>query len=217
MDTKERYQAFTHYLQTVPTPLQTELRYNSPFQLLVAVVLSAQCTDKRVNLCTPSLFASFPTARALAEASFEDVFNHIKSISYPKNKTNFLLGTAARLVNEFHEHIPNSVTALQTFPGVGRKTAHVIASILYNQPTLAVDTHVFRVAKRIGLASVGCKTPLMVERALMEQLPLEQVQLANQWILLHGRYICTARKPQCIACPITHFCAYFKENQIHLL
>ncbi|WP_339043964.1 endonuclease III [Cardinium endosymbiont of Tipula unca] len=213
MNKKKRYQAFIAHLLTEPAPRKTELIYDTPFQLLVAVILSAQCTDKRVNICTPSLFALFPTASLLAKASFEEVFDCIKSISYPRNKTNFLIETAKRLVATFQEIIPSSVVALQTLPGVGRKTAHVIASILYNEPTLAVDTHVFRVSKRIGLASHSARPPLMVERELMAGLPVEYVQIANQWILLHGRYTCTARKPKCDQCAITNLCDYFQNNQ----
>lgn len=213
MDAQERYKLFMQHLQEVPDPVPTELVYDTPFQLLVAVILSAQCTDKRVNLCTPELFAAFPTARALKEATFDAVFERIKSISYPRSKTHFLLGTAALLVDRFQECVPASVTDLLSLPGVGRKTAHVLASILYDQPTLAVDTHVFRVAKRMGLASSGCTTPYSVERALTTQLPLEQVTRANRWLLLHGRYVCTARKPQCTTCPVAHFCSYFQKNQ----
>lgn len=214
MNKQKRYQAFIEHLLTEPAASRkTELIYDTPFQLLVAVILSAQCTDKRVNLCTPSLFSLFPTASLLAKASFDEVFDCIKSISYPRNKTNFLIETAKRLVTTFKEIIPSSVVALQTLPGVGRKTAHVMASILYNKPTLAVDTHVFRASKRIGLVSHSARTPLMVERELMEALPVEYVQTANQWILLHGRYTCTARKPKCDQCAITEFCDYFQNNQ----
>ncbi|TDG93366.1 endonuclease III [Cardinium endosymbiont of Culicoides punctatus] len=211
-NTTKRYQAFIKHLRKEPAQRKTELVYNTPFQLLVAVILSAQCTDKRVNLCTPALFSLFPTASLLSKASFDAVFDCIKSISYPRNKTNFLIETAKRLVTTFNETIPSSVEALQTLPGVGRKTAHVIASILYNKPTLAVDTHVFRVAKRIGLAPQSATTPLMVEKELMAHLPIKYIQSANQWILLHGRYICIARKPKCNACPITDFCDYFQNN-----
>lgn len=214
MNKKKRYQAFIEHLLTEPVaPRKTELIYDTPFQLLVAVILSAQCTDKRVNLCTPPLFSLFPTASLLAKASFDEVFDCIKSISFPRNKTNFLIETAKRLVTTFKEIIPSSVVALQTLPGVGRKTAHVMVSILYNKPTLAVDTHVFRVSKRIGLVSQSARTPLMVERELMADLSVEYIQTANQWILLHGRYTCTARKPKCDQCAITDFCDYFQNNQ----
>lgn len=213
MNTKERYKNFTNFLLEAPLPRTTELVYHTPFQLLMAVILSAQCTDQRVNLCTPALFAAFPTAEDLAKASFDQIFYYIKSISYPKNKTKFILGTAQKLITEFQGIIPKSAEKLQTLPGVGRKTAHVILSILYNQPKMAVDTHVFRVSKRIGLACPQANTPLKVEKALMKNLSIDHVQIANQWLLLHGRHICLARKPLCQQCPITRFCNFFQKHK----
>lgn len=213
MDIKERYQAFGRYLQTAPAVAKTELLYATPFQLLVAMVLGAHCTDKRVNSCTPLLFKAFPTADHLAKASFNKVWAYIKSISYARKKTRFLIQMAHQIATVFQHQIPASVTVLQTLPGVGRKTANAIVAILYNKPTLAVDTHVFRVAKRTGLASCMAKTPLMVEKELMAQLPVRYIPIANRWIVLHGRYICTARKPQCARCPLTHFCLYCQNDQ----
>ncbi|WP_243517565.1 MULTISPECIES: endonuclease III [unclassified Candidatus Cardinium] len=213
MNTRERYQAFVKYLQTAPAASKTELIYATPFQLLVAMVLGAQCTDKRVNSCTPLLFARFPTAGHLAKASFNRVLACIKPISYSKKKTRFLIEMAHQLATSFQHKIPSSVAALQTLPGVGRKTANALVAILYNQPIIAVDTHVFRVAKRTGLASCLAKTPLMVEKELMAHLPIQYIPIANRWIVLHGRYICKARKPQCEQCSLTTFCAYYQDNQ----
>ena len=213
MDVKTRYQSFLNHLRSAPALRKTELIYHTPFQLLIAVILSAQCTDKRINLCTPALFQAFPTPEKLSQASFSAVIACIKSITYPKSKTTYLLETARLLVNEFQGVVPDSIAALQTLPGVGRKTAHVVASILYDQPVIGVDTHLFRVAKRIGLASSASKTPFKVEQELMRYLPIEQVQAANQWMLLHGRYICVARNPRCHQCTITNFCNYFQSNQ----
>jgi len=212
MDQKARYQAFFSYLSTVPAPIQTELVYDTPFQLLIAVILSAQCTDIRVNACTPMLFSAFPTAESLSKASFDEVFSCIKSITYPKSKTKYVVSTAKQLVKEFDGQLPTSIDALQRLPGVGRKTAHVVASILYDEAVIAVDTHVFRVAKRVGFVSDRLKTPLMVEKELMTQLPVQYIQIANRWMLLHGRYICKARKPKCHICAIIDWCNYFQNN-----
>jgi len=190
-----------------PLP-KSELNYKNPYQLLVAVILSAQCTDKRVNLTTPAFFKQFPTAKLLAKADFETVFLLIKSISYPNNKAKNLIGMANVLVNEFKNIVPDDVDLLQKMPGVGRKTANVVASVIYNKPTLAVDTHVFRVSARIGFTP-NSKTPLETERELMKLVPLEKVPDFHHWIILHGRYVCTARTPKCSECEINKYCVSF--------
>ncbi|HLF35194.1 MAG TPA: endonuclease III, partial [Cyclobacteriaceae bacterium] len=195
----------------LPEP-ETELEYHDPFQLLVSVILSAQCTDKRVNLVTPALFNKFPEPRRLAVASFEEVFPFIKSVSYPNNKTRHLIAMAQMLVEKFNSRVPSSTEDLQKLPGVGRKTAHVIASVIYNKPVLAVDTHVFRVSRRIGLASEKSRTPLAVERDLVKYIPREMIHNAHHWLILHGRYVCTARKPDCKACGIRKICRFYKIN-----
>lgn len=212
MTKKERYEAFINYfIQHQPDPT-TELLYDNPFQLLVAVILSAQCTDKRVNMATPALFATFPTPQHLAHSSFEEVFPYIKSISYPNNKTKHLLKMAQMLMADFESEVPEEVEDLQKLPGVGRKTAHVVASVLHDQPKMAVDTHVFRVSKRLGLVDESAKTPLAVEQQLVAHLPDEYISKAHHWLILHGRYICLARKPKCASCPLTSFCHYFAET-----
>jgi endonuclease-3 len=209
MSKKERYKAFVAYFsEHQPTPT-TELHYSSAFELLMAVVLSAQCTDKRVNKITPALFVSFPSPYHLAECSVEDVFPYIRSVSYPNSKSKYLVGIARGLVDFFDGKVPVGVADLLRLPGVGRKTAHVIVSVLYGQPAMAVDTHVFRVSKRLGLVSVIATTPLAVERELVMRLPKKYLSRAHHWLILHGRYICTARKPKCSVCPLTRFCRYF--------
>jgi endonuclease III len=208
---KERYKRFLEYFSTHQPQADTELIYDNPYQLLVAVILSAQCTDKRVNIVTPPLFQAFPTPEHLASSNFDEVFNYIRSISYPNNKAKHLLGMAKMLVEDFKSVIPSDVENLQKLPGVGRKTANVIASVIYNQPTMAVDTHVFRVSKRIGLVSQNAKTPLEVERQLIKAIPEEYVPRAHHWLILHGRYICVARRPKCEICPLTDFCKYFEK------
>ena len=211
MTKKERYQyIISYFTENFPAP-ETELNYNNPYELLVAVILSAQCTDKRVNIVTPQLFEKFPTAEHLSYAEFDDVFPLIKSISYPNNKSKHLIGMAKMLVNDFNNEIPNDIKEMQKMPGVGRKTANVILSVIYNQPTMAVDTHVFRVSKRIGLVSKQAKTPLAVENELMKHIPKELVPKAHHWLILHGRYICLARKPKCSECKLAASCKYFKD------
>ena len=211
MTKKERYEAFISYFsQQQPNPT-TELLYEDPFQLLVAVILSAQCTDKRVNMATPALFAAFPTPQHLANSSFEEVFPYIRSISYPNNKTKHLLKMAQMLVADFDGKIPEQVGDLQKLPGVGRKTAHVVASVLHDQPKMAVDTHVFRVSKRLGLVDESAKTPLAVEQQLVTHIPDEHISKAHHWLILHGRYVCLARKPKCETCPLASFCRYFAQ------
>ncbi|WMJ72425.1 endonuclease III [Cytophagaceae bacterium ABcell3] len=212
MRKKERYGKFLSYFtENFPEP-ETELNYTNPYELLVAVILSAQCTDKRVNIVTPPLFERFPEPEAMAKSSVAEIFEYIKSISFPNNKAKHLLGMAQLLVGEFNSQVPASVSDLQKLPGVGRKTANVIASVIFNQPTMAVDTHVFRVAKRIGLVDAKAKTPLEVEKQLVAHIPEELIHKSHHWLILHGRYICKARKPECEKCPLTDFCAYYKKE-----
>lgn len=208
---KERYQAFVAYFATHNPDAQTELNYRNPYELLVAVILSAQCTDKRINQVTPALFERFPEAESLASSSPDEVFAYIRSVSYPNNKAKHLVGMAQKLVNDFGGVVPQSVEDLQKLPGVGRKTANVIASVVYNAPAIAVDTHVFRVANRIGLTD-RAKTPLAVEKQLVKYLPEDTLAIAHHWLILHGRYICLARRPKCEECPITWMCKYYEKE-----
>lgn len=205
---RERYKYILEYFADHQPEAETELHYKDPFQLLVAVILSAQCTDKRVNMITPGLFALLPDAPSMASASIETIFNLISSCSYPNNKAKHLKGMATVLVEEFNGIIPSEIDQLQTLPGVGRKTANVIASVLWNKPVIAVDTHVFRVAGRLGLAP-RAKSPLEVELILTENIPPHQRPLAHHWLILHGRYVCTARKPRCSECEIKQWCDYY--------
>jgi len=214
MTRKERYESFLEYFSKNQPQAETELHYENPYQLLVAVILSAQCTDKRVNIVTPALFEAFPTPEHLANSHFDEVLPYIKSISFMNNKTKHLLGMAKMLVEDFNSEVPESVEDLQKMPGVGRKTANVIASVVYNQPTMAVDTHVFRVSKRLGLVNQNAKTPLEVEKTLIKHIPSEYVHVAHHWLILHGRYVCVARRPKCEECKITDFCRYFEKNKI---
>jgi len=186
----------------------SELTFENPYQLIVAVILSAQCTDKRVNLVTPALFGAYPTPFALAQATPEDVLKYVHSVSYPNSKATHLVGMAQKLVADFGGEVPDDLDALQTLPGVGRKTANVVTSIIYNRPVIAVDTHVFRVARRIGLSSGS--NVLQVEKDLTRGIPAELRPKAHHWILLHGRYVCTAQKPKCRECGISRHCRYFK-------
>ena len=209
----ERYRALVEYFtEHFPEP-ETELHYRSPYELLVAVILSAQCTDKRVNLVTPPLFERFPTAASLARSTPEEVYTYIRSVSYPNNKARHLVGMAQLLTERFGGEVPASVAELQQLPGVGRKTANVVVSVIYNQPAMAVDTHVFRVSHRLGLVAPAAKTPLAVELELVKHLPKDLIAKAHHWLILHGRYICLARRPLCEKCPLTHFCLYFEKNQ----
>lgn len=207
---KERYRAFVEHFSKHQPNAETELHYNNPFQLLIAVILSAQCTDKRINMVTPALFARFPTPQSLADVTSDIVFDYIKSISYPNNKAKHLVGMAKVLLEEFNGVIPSTVEELMRLPGVGRKTANVIASVVFNQPAMAVDTHVFRVSRRIGLTSA--KTVLAVEKDLVKNLPEDKIYIAHHWLILHGRYICVARKPKCSICPLTSFCRFYEKN-----
>lgn len=208
MTKKERYEHFVNYFSKHQPNPETELEYNNPYELLVAVILSAQCTDKRVNMATKDLFKRFPEAESLAEADVEEVFHYISSISYPNNKAKHLVGMAKMLVNDFNNEVPSDIDDLQKMPGVGRKTANVIASVIYNKPTMAVDTHVFRVADRIGLTT-NAKNPLESEKQLVKHLSDDVIPLAHHWLILHGRYVCLARKPKCSECKITSFCKSF--------
>ena len=208
---KDRYKAFVEYFSTHNPEAQTELHYSNPFELLIAVILSAQCTDKRINQITPSLFERYPTPESLAESSVEEVFTYIRSVSYPNNKAKHLVGMAQKLRDEFAGVVPETVEDLIKLPGVGRKTANVISSVVYDKPAMAVDTHVFRVSNRLGLTT-RATTPLAVEKQLVKFLPTETIKIAHHWLILHGRYICLARKPKCDICPITHFCKYFEQT-----
>ena len=190
---------------------ETELHYETPFQLLVAVILSAQCTDKRVNMVTPALFRAYPDAEAMAAASSDDIFQYIKSVSYPNNKSRHLVGMAQRLLSDFGGVVPCDVDDLQRLPGVGRKTANVIAAVIFDQPAMPVDTHVFRVSNRIGLTH-NSKTPLETERELVKHIPPEKIPTAHHWLILHGRYVCQARKPHCGECGISDLCAYYAKK-----
>lgn len=208
---KERYKAFVEYFSTHNPEAQTELNYSTPFELLIAVILSAQCTDKRINQITPALFERYPNAESLAESSPDEVFSYIRSVSYPNNKSKHLVGMAKKLLSDFNGEIPEKIEDLVKLPGVGRKTANVISSVIYHQPAMAVDTHVFRVANRIGLTN-RATTVLASEKQLVKHLPKDTIAIAHHWLILHGRYICLARSPKCDICPITYFCKYFEKT-----
>ena len=209
---KARFQFLLDYfLAHFPAP-ETELVYASPYELVVAVVLSAQCTDKRVNLVMPALLAQFPTPAHLAAAAPEDVFPFIRSVSYPNNKARHLAGLGRVLTDEFGGEVPATIEELQRLPGVGRKTANVVVSVIYNQPAMAVDTHVFRVARRLGLVPLTATTPLAVEKGLMRHIPTALVPKAHHWLILHGRYTCVARSPKCSICPLTSVCAFYARQ-----
>lgn len=208
MTKKERYGHVINYFENNFPEAETELTYTNPYELLVAVILSAQCTDKRVNETTPALFKKFPNAKTLADTIPEEVFPYIKSISYPNNKARHLVGMAQKLIADFNGVVPSEVEQLQTLPGVGRKTANVIASVVYNKSAMAVDTHVFRVSARIGLTT-NAKTPLAAEMQLIKYIPEEKVHVAHHWLILHGRYTCIARSPKCTDCGLTAWCKYY--------
>ncbi|HAF29465.1 MAG TPA: endonuclease III [Bacteroidales bacterium] len=211
MNKKERFEKVIEYFKKERPIAETELDYGTPFELLVAVILSAQCTDKRVNMITPALLERFPTAYEMSQASVEEVFEFIKTCSYPNNKAKHLVGMSKMLTEVFNEIVPSDIDELQKLPGVGRKTANVIASVVFHKPTLAVDTHVFRVSKRIGLTT-NAKTPLETEKQLVKYIPENLIPIAHHWLILHGRYVCIARKPKCESCGITEFCKYFAEK-----
>ena len=211
MKKQERYDKMIAWFEQAMPVAETELHYETPFQLLVAVILSAQCTDKRVNMVTPALFRAYPDAEAMATASSDDIFQYIKSVSYPNNKSRHLVGMAQRLLSDFGGVVPCDVDDLQRLPGVGRKTANVIAAVIFDQPAMPVDTHVFRVSNRIGLTH-NSKTPLETERELVKHIPPEKIPTAHHWLILHGRYVCQARKPHCGECGISDLCAYYAKK-----
>jgi endonuclease-3 len=208
---KERYVKVLEYFQTHMPVAETELTYQNPFELLVAVILSAQCTDKRVNLTTPGIFEKYPTPEIMAKATFQDLFPFIKSISYPNNKTKHLIGMSQLLMNDFKGEVPMTIAELIRLPGVGRKTANVITSVWDNQPNMAVDTHVNRVSKRLGLVPMTATTPLAVEKDLVKNIPTHLVHTAHHWLILHGRYTCLARSPKCADCGLQAFCKYYEK------
>lgn len=212
MTRKERYEAVISWFEEHMPVAETELHYESPFELLVAVILSAQCTDKRVNLITPRLFKQYPTAEVMARAEVEDIFELIRSVSYPNAKAKYLVATSKLLVERFCGEVPESREELMKLPGVGRKTANVIASVIYGRPTMAVDTHVFRVANRIGLTT-NSKTPLETELTLVRYIPGSLIPKAHHWLILHGRYVCVARKPHCSECGLAPYCRYYAAQQ----
>lgn len=211
----ERFNLFIAHFSVAMPEAASELNYRNPYELLVAVILSAQCTDKRVNIITPPLFEKFPTPEKLAASTVADVFSFIKTCSYPNNKAKHLVGMAQTLITLFNGTVPDDVEELQKLPGVGRKTANVIASVIFDKPAMAVDTHVFRVANRMGLTT-NAKNPLDSEKQLIRYLPDEIIPIAHHWLILHGRYVCLARKPKCDNCKASHFCAYYAKNSKNL-
>jgi endonuclease-3 len=216
MTKKERYQFLIDYFQEHAPNAETELIYDNPFQLLVAVILSAQCTDKRINATTPSIFARYPDPETMSTATPEEMFKLIRSISYPNNKSKHLVGMAKMLMEEFNAEVPMKVDELVKLPGVGRKTANVITSVIDEQPNMAVDTHVFRVSARIGLTTAA-KTPAAAEKQLIKHLPKEYVYKAHHWLILHGRYICTARNPKCEQCALSIICKFYNKQRARKL
>ncbi len=208
MQLKERYEKVLAYFQENKPEVTTELKYSDPYQLIVAVILSAQCTDKRVNTITPELFRRFPDANSMAQTDVEQIYELIKSCSYPNNKAKHLSGMSKMLVNTFNNKVPEDIKELQKLPGIGRKSANVIASVIHKKPAMAVDTHVFRVAARLGLTQ-NAKTPLAAEKQLVENIPEELIPKAHHWLILHGRYICIARNPKCSKCELTAYCEYY--------
>lgn len=215
MTIKNRYKYIIQWFTENVPIAETELHHTDAFSLLVAVILSAQCTDKRVNMVTPRLLRDFPTPEVMAASSHEVIFEYIRSISYPNNKAKHLVGMAQKLISEFNGIMPDDVEMLQTLPGVGRKTANVIASIIFNKPAMAVDTHVFRVSERLGLTT-NSKNPLQTEKELVKYIPSELIPKAHHWLILHGRYTCLARKPTCEVCGLTPWCRYYSINNIKL-
>lgn len=213
MTRKERYQFVIDYFNKNVPVAETELEYEDPYELLVAVILSAQCTDKRVNITTPAIYKKYPDVNSLSKAGFDDLFPLVKSISYPNNKTRHLIGMAQKVVSEFDGKIPMTVDELIRLPGVGRKTANVITSVIDRQPNMAVDTHVFRVSKRVGLVPKTVSTPLAVEKLLIKNIPTHLIHKAHHWLILHGRYICVARNPKCEICGIQKACRYFQQEK----
>ncbi len=211
MTKKERFENIIEWFKVNMPIAETELHYSNPYELLVAVILSAQCTDKRVNMITPDLFQRFPTPDKLADSTPEEVFDYIRSCTYPNNKSKHLVGMAKMLVNDFNNVVPDDIKELQKLPGVGRKTANVIASVVFEKPAMAVDTHVFRVSERIGLTT-NSKTPLETEKQLVKYFPEELLPIAHHWLILHGRYVCIARKPKCTKCGLQDYCKFYQKG-----
>ena len=211
MTTKQRFEHILGWFETNMPVAESELVFLNPFQCLVAVMLSAQCTDKRVNMVTPALYEAFPTPEALAKATSDEVFEYVKSVSYPRSKAEHLVAMAKRLVEVYDGVVPDNIEDLQTLQGVGRKTANVVCAVIWNQPTMAVDTHIFRVSERLGLTT-NSKNPLQTEKALVQYIPADIIPKAHHWLLLHGRYVCQARKPQCERCGLAQYCRFFQNN-----
>ena len=211
MTTKQRFEHILDWFAANMPVAESELHYSNPFELLVAVMLSAQCTDKRVNIVTPALFAAYPTPESLANTTADEVFTYIQSVSYPRSKAEHLVAMAQRLVSVYKGKVPDNIEDLQTLSGVGRKTANVVCAVIWNQPTMAVDTHIFRVSERLGLTT-GSKNPLQTERQLVKYIPAELIPKAHHWLLLHGRYVCQARKPLCAQCGLSSFCRTFNQK-----
>jgi endonuclease III len=212
MTIRERFNRTIEYFQTTFPAAETELAYENPFELLVAVILSAQCTDKRVNIITPPLIEKYPDAESMAKAEPEEIFEFIKSCTFPNNKAKHLSGMSRKLLSEFGGIVPSEPELLQHLPGVGRKSANVVASVIFKKPVMAVDTHVFRVSHRIGLVK-NAKTPLSVELQLTRHIPTGMIHEAHHWLILHGRYVCKARSPLCVKCGLTDFCNYYRKNR----
>jgi len=210
MTTKQRFEQILKWFEANMPVAESELVFANPFQCLVAVMLSAQCTDKRVNIVTPALFAAYPTPEAMAKATSDEVFEYVKSVSYPRSKSEHLVSMAKRLVEVYDGQVPDTIEELQTLQGVGRKTANVVCAVIWNQPTMAVDTHIFRVSERLGLTT-NSKNPFQTEKALVKYIPAELIPKAHHWLLLHGRYVCQARKPQCETCGLAPYCRYFSK------
>ena len=211
MKTSERFEHILSWFEENMPVAESELVFASPFQCLVAVMLSAQCTDKRVNMVTPALFEAYPTPEDLAKATADEVFEYIKSVSYPRSKAEHLVAMAQRLVEVYNGVVPDTIEELQTLQGVGRKTANVVCAVIWNQPTMAVDTHIFRVSERLGLTT-NSKNPLQTEKVLVQYIPADIIPKAHHWLLLHGRYVCQARKPKCEQCGLQPFCRYFEKK-----
>lgn len=212
MKLSDRYAGVIARFQEMMPVAETELHFDNPFQLLIAVILSAQCTDKRINMVTPALFEAFPTPDALAAASTDEIFQYIRSVSYPNNKAKSLKGMATALVENFGGEVPSEIDDLLSLPGVGRKTANVIMSVVYGKAAMAVDTHVFRVSERIGLTT-DSKNPLQTEKTLVANIPEELIPIAHHWLILHGRYVCKARRPDCLNCGLREYCRYYNKNK----
>ena len=216
MKIKDRYYSLIQYFQETMPVAESELNYTTPFELLVAVILSAQCTDKRINQITPSLFRDFPTPEAMALATPETIYNYIRSVSYPNNKAKHLVGMAQKLVSNYGGEVPSTGEELEKLPGVGRKTANVIQAVIFKKARMAVDTHVFRVSHRIGLVTKNCTTPLSVEKHLIKYIPEEIIPVAHHWLILHGRYVCQARTPHCEKCGLTTICKHFSSKGLQI-